>query len=131
MEAADGGLRKPVVAAAVADRLADKGFRIPVNGDLLVTAAMRLGPGSVSIDALHSISGLGVSVHAGRAWNNNEALVGVLKMAAASSVRTAAVVVPAHYKGSAAAPKISEFLENLSQWSGVHLELDGIAVFAY
>lgn len=104
---------------------------MPASGELRVSAATHDGVESVAIDALHAASGVGVTVHVGRAWTNNEALVGVLRMAAANDVRIAAVIVPDRYKGSSAAPNVHDFLLTMSRWKGVHLDLDLIAVISY
>ncbi len=72
-----------------------------------------------------------LSVQAGRAYNNNGALVAVLGAAACASVDWLFLLVPEHYKTSQTRPQVEQQLVDLAQAEGVSLALHSVAVFGY
>jgi len=72
-----------------------------------------------------------VSVQAGRALNNNGALVGVLAAASAPEVEWVVLVVPAVYKTSPAYAKLVAQAKDLFRAEGIGLDLRGAALVSY
>ena len=100
--------------------------------EVRVDARTAIGPAkTVGFDAIHFVEGVAVTVHAGRAWTNHEAVMAVLRMSAAHLVRVGLIIVPEHYKGSTAATNVIQFLREMANWEGVWLDLEGVAVLAH
>lgn len=72
-----------------------------------------------------------VSVQAGRALNNNGALVGMLAAASAPDVEWIVLVVPSVYKTSPAHPKLVEQARRLFEAEGIRLDLRGAVFVSY
>jgi hypothetical protein len=71
---------------------------------------------------------IAVTVQAGRAWTNNEALLAVLAAAGQPAVDWLVLPVPMIYKGSAQYPQIVQQLQALATADGVGLDLKGLVV---
>lgn len=128
---ADGGLSRVKVLDAAKPQLEELGFTVGAPDSVRIDARTKSGSTSVAFDATHAGVGVAVTVHAGRAWTNHEAVMAVLRMAAAEDVRTGVLIVPEHYKGSIAAANVIQCLRDMAGWEGVWLDLEGVAVLSY
>lgn len=86
---------------------------------------------SDQIDLMLADAPVGIAVHAGRAWMNNEALLAVLGAACAPAVDWLILVVPQSYMGSAQHPHIVQQIASLAAASGVDLDLQGVAIVPF
>ena len=86
---------------------------------------------TIEVDAYHASTRAALTLHGGRAWTNHEAIMAILRMAAADDVGIALVGAPERYKGTPAAAPIFSFVERLSGWRGVRLDLEAVVVFSY
>jgi hypothetical protein len=127
----DGGIRRNDVLALLRPHLLGLDFTVESNESGAVRMPTGKDADDVDFAAFHTGSAIALTVHGGRAWNNNEATVAVLKMAAARRVRTGVIVLPEFYKGTASAAKAIDFLQRLAAWDGVRLDLDGVAALVY
>lgn len=117
-----GGLRRErlrdVVAAALRGR---------------VDPAAGLGDGFGASQLDYKISGVpvAVTVQTGRAWTNNEALLGVLAAACAPQIEWLVLLAPMKYKKSSQYPHILQQLKALTAAQGVDLDLKGVVLLAF
>lgn len=86
---------------------------------------------SDQIDLMLNEAPVGITVHAGRAWMNNEALLAVLGAACAPAVDWLILVVPQSYMRSAQHPHIVQQIASLAAASGVDLDLQGVAIVSF
>jgi hypothetical protein len=126
----DGALKRTDLIAAARPLLQRTGFTLGAPGSVRMPATGVRG-GVVEFDAYHPGTAAALTIHAGRAWTNHEAIIATLRMAAAGDVRIGVLVAPERYKGTAAASPIIGFLQDLAGWRGVTLDLDGVVVIPY
>jgi hypothetical protein len=100
--------------------------------DGLVTGVTPGGEfGSAELDAVHPTDKIAVSVQAGRASNNNQALIAVLAAAADPGTEWLVLVVPDRYGSFTPYIKVVAQLNTLASADGIDLDLRAIAVLGY
>ena len=90
--------------------------------------------GSFEVGSLSSVlSGrkVGISVHGGRAFTNNEALVAVLAAADHADIDWLIEVMPDRYKGGPTFDKVRGQLEQLQSARGIDLHLIGVTIIGF
>lgn len=103
----------------------------PLLGSLVSPFAGDAAFSSHLLDAVSGADRSAVSVQAGRAHTNNEALLGVLAAASHPLVDWLILVVPERYKNSGAYVGVTAQLDALASSPGIGLDLCGIAVVAF
>lgn len=86
---------------------------------------------SDQIDLMLNEAPVGITIHAGRAWMNNEALLAVLGAACAPAVEWLILVVPQSYMRSAQHPHIVQQITSLAAAGGVDLDLQGVSIVPF
>lgn len=120
-ETPTGGLLRPKLRAELLSVL-----------DGLVTGVSPGGEfGSAELDAVHPTDKIAVSVQAGRASNNNQALIAVLAAAADPGTEWLVLVVPDRYGSFTPYLKVVTQLDALASADGIDLDLRAIAVLGY
>lgn len=120
-ETAQGGLKRQLLRAEVATLLAGLAASHPCPGSFA----------NEHLDLVTNAGRVGVSVHAGRAWMNNEALLSVLAAAGDPHVDWLILVVPLTYKHSAQHAHVVQQATALASAGGICLELAGLALVPY
>ena len=116
-----GGLKRDPLRTALYELVGDHARHDPVG----ITFA------SDQIDFVLADAPVGVSVHAGRAWMNNEALLALLGASCTPDLEWLILVVPQTYMGSAQHPHIVQQITALAAAGGVDLDLRGVAIAAF
>jgi hypothetical protein len=83
------------------------------------------------IDLMLNEAPVGITIQAGRAWMNNEALLAVLGAACAPAVEWLILVVPQSYMRSAQHCHIVQQISALAAAGGVDLDLQGVSIVAF
>lgn len=86
---------------------------------------------SDQIDLMLNEAPVGITIHAGRAWMNNEALLAVLGAACAPALEWLILVVPQSYMSSAQHSHIVQQIISLAAASGVDLDLPGVSIVPF
>ena len=87
--------------------------------------------GSAELDAVRPTDKIAVSVQAGRASNNNQALIAVLAAAADPGTEWLVLAVPDRYRSFTPYIKVVAQLDSLASSEGIDLDLRAIAVLGY
>jgi hypothetical protein len=116
-----GGLRRDPLRAVLHGIVGDHA-RPPLAGTTFA---------SDQIDFMLNEAPVGITIHAGRAWMNNEALLAVLGAACAPAVEWLILVVPQSYMGSAQHPHIVQQITALAAAGGVDLDLQGVSIVSF
>jgi hypothetical protein len=116
-----GGLKRDPLRAVLHD-LVGEHARHPLAGTTFA---------SDQIDLMLNEAPVGISIHAGRAWMNNEALLAVLGAACAPDLDWLILVVPQSYMRSVQHPHIVQQIASLAAASGVDLDLQGVATVPF
>lgn len=124
-----GGIKRADLVLAARPHLRKAGFSTSTEGSISMPVVG--ANDSVHFDAFCAGAAAALTLHAGRAWTNHEAIMSALRMAAANDVRVGILVVPDRYKGTPAAEPIEDFLRRLATWRGVVLQLDAVLVLGY
>lgn len=116
-----GGLKRDPLRAVLHDLVGDHAGH-PLAGTTFA---------SDQIDLMLNEAPVAITIHAGRAWMNNEALLAVLGAACAPAVEWLILVVPQSYMRSAQHPHIVQQIASLAAASGVDLDLQGVSIVPF
>lgn len=120
-ETPSGGLKRPLLRAALLGAL-DGSATPPVSSAEF---------GHTELDAVLLSDKVAISVQAGRASNNNQALIAVLAAAADPGSEWLVLVVPERYSSFTPYIKVVEQLDELAASDGIDLDLRAVAVIGY
>ncbi|MGN7246796.1 hypothetical protein ACTHQ1_03585 [Janibacter anophelis] len=115
------------LTALAGDRLSTKGIR-----DAFTRGMARRGfTYDESLGAFIDARGVAITVHAGRAYTNNEVMWRLLQLAGEPRVRALIAVAPHVYKKGSCAPKVEQQLLEISRNPGLAIDLEWAAHVAY
>ncbi len=107
--------------------------------DAMVASARKLGLDTESpahfertqLDFSHRSGRYAISLQAGRAAVNNDALLSVLAAASARAIDWLIIVLPHSYKNGKPCDKVLDQLQALAQTTGIDIDIKGVVVVGF